>query len=521
MNQTATGPRLFRPGDANAFFGLMLDNMTQLVLLAAILVGLFHYPADLVLYRMIPGTAMGVFLGDLIFTVMAYRMAKREGRDDRTAMPLGVDTPSLFAFTFGIVGPAYIALGDAELAWKVSMAIIVLCGLAKLAGSLLGPFIHRHVPRAALLGPIAGIALLLIAFLPSLHIFEEPVVGIVSLGIVLFTLVGRIRLPKGFPGALAAVLVGTGMFYLLKALGLAHAAGGTGGSHELLFALPLPTLGFVEGMSYVGPYLPIAIPFALMVLVGAVDVTESATAGGDPYSSRAVIAVDGLATLTSGLFGGVVQTTPYIGQPAYKAMGASIGYTLGTAVFIGLGGMFGYLAFFVDLLPVAAVAPILVFIGLEITSQAFKATPQKHYDAVVLAFVPTIADLVLIEMKQTLAGVGKGMADLTGQLAVTYQTMLVMANGFILTAMLWAAMLTAMIDRRFREGAVFAGLAAACSAVGLIHSPFEDGRLFLPGTAGSGLPWALATGYALIALTLAGYSLLPSSRGGCASPRRG
>ncbi|MBI4714494.1 MAG: MFS transporter, partial [Nitrospirae bacterium] len=119
---------LLRSGDVNAFFGLMLDNMTQLIILAGILIGIFGFPKEIVLYKMIPGTAAGVFLGDLLFTGMAWRLARKTGRTDITAMPLGIDTPSLFAFTFGIVGPAYLATKDADLAWKISMAVIVLAG---------------------------------------------------------------------------------------------------------------------------------------------------------------------------------------------------------------------------------------------------------------------------------------------------------------------------------------------------------------------------------------------------------
>ncbi len=494
--------RLFKPGDVNAFFGLMLDNMTQLVLLAAILVGVFGFPSDLVLYRMIPGTAVAVLTGDLLFTLMALKRARTDGHGNRTAMPLGIDTPSLFAFTFGIVGPAFIATGNAETAWKISMAVVVTCGAAKLLGSLAGPYIHRHVPRAGLLGPIAGIALLLIAFLPALHIFELPVVGLVALGVVLLTLVGRVKLPANFPGAFAAVLVGTGLFYLLRATGLIANAGHVAASHALRFALPLPTLGFIEGLSGMGPYLPIALPFALAVLVGAVDVTESAAAVGDDYHPRSIIAVDGLATIVSGLFGGVVQTTPYIGHPAYKAMGAGVGYTLATALFIGLGGVFGYLALFVDLLPVAAVAPILVFIGLEITSQVFKATPKRHYNAVALAFIPIIANLVLIQLKTVLASLGKEASDLSGQMATTYQSVLVLANGFILSALIWAAMLSFVVDGRFKSAAAFATAGALFSLVGLIHSPFDDGRLFWPGNSGSALTNQFTAAYLLLAAGL-------------------
>ncbi len=504
--------RLFKAGDVNAFFGLMLDNMTQLVLMAAVLTGVFGFPSDIVLYRMIPGTAMGVLVGDLVFTFLAVRMARREGRTDRTAMPLGIDTPSLFGFMFGVIGPAYLATGDAELAWRISVAVVILCGLLKAVGALAGPFVHRHVPRAGLLGPIAGIALLLIAFLPSLHVFEEPVVGLVSLGVILLTLVGRVRLPMGVPGAFAAVVAGSVVFYVLKALGLTAAEHAGSVTHGLFFAPPLPTLGFIEGLAHVGPYLPIALPFAVVVLVGAVDVTESATAAGDTHDARTVIGVDALATLTVGLFGGVVQTTPYIGHPAYKKMGAGVGYTLAAALFIGLGGVFGYLALFVNLLPVAAVAPILIFIGLEITSQAFRATPREHYDAVALAFLPIVADLVLIELKQTFAALGKSFADLPAGLHGTYQTILVMANGFILTALVWSTLVVFIIERRFKGAALFALIGAGLSLVGLMHSPFEDGRLFPPGGSGSPLPTAFAAAYLLVAALVAAFPSGPKPR---------
>ena len=73
------------------------------------------------------------------------------------------------------------------------------------------------MPRAALLGSIAGVAVLLIAFLPALRIFADPLVGVVSLTVVLVALVGGRRLP-GESGALAAVLAGTAIFWARWAL---------------------------------------------------------------------------------------------------------------------------------------------------------------------------------------------------------------------------------------------------------------------------------------------------------------
>ena len=311
---------LIRPGDLNAFFGLMLDNMTQLVILAAILTGVFGMPRDIILYKMIPGSAIAIFIGNLIFFWLAVRLARQTGRTDITAMPLGIDTPSLFAFAFGVIGPAYLATHDAILTWQISMAIVVCAGLLKIVASTTGATLRHLLPRAALLGPIAAIAILFIAFFPSLKIISTPVVGFVSLAIILAAFTAKLRLPGNFPAALAAVLIGTALFYGLTAVGLAESPGHNV-ADGLFIALPLPTLQFLNGVPLMFPYFALALPFVLAVVIGGIDVTESAAVSGDNYSTRAVLFTDGLATCIGGLFGSVVQTTPYIGHPAYKQMG--------------------------------------------------------------------------------------------------------------------------------------------------------------------------------------------------------
>lgn len=494
---------LIRPGDLNAFFGLVVDNMTQLVIMAAILVGIFQFPREIVYGRMIPGSAIGVFVGDLIYTVMAIRLARRTGRSDITAMPLGIDTPSLFAFTFGVIGPAYLATNDAALAWKISTAVIILVGLVKTAGAFLGPLIQRAVPRAGLLGPIAAVALLLIAFLPLLKIVQNPLVGFLSLSIILTCIVGKIPFPFRIPAAFGAVVLG---MLVSTLLGLFFGQGAESSPlHETVVgALPLPTLQFLEGLPHVLTYLPIALPFAIIVIIGGIDVTESAAAAGDEYDTRSILLTSGLSTVASGLCGGVVQTTPYIGHPAYKEMGGGAGYTLATALFIGLAGIFGFLGTVVDLLPEAAVAPILVFIGLEITAQAFSATPKEHYKAVAFAFLPVIAAVILIQLNGLLGHLGKRAADLQGETALTYQALLFLSNGFIVSSLLWGGALAEIIDRRLLRAAAFFGLAGALALFGVIHSPFEDGRLFFPWGMDTTWPFMMAVAYGLMAVFLLG-----------------
>ena len=456
---------------------------------------------------MVPGTALGVLIGDLTYTWLAVRLMRRTGRGDVTAMPFGIDTPTMFAMVFGVLGPVKVATGDATLAWKVGMVATLAIGIAKTALAFAGDWTRRVVPRAALLGSIAGVAILLIAFLPSLKILREPLAGLLALGVLLLALVGRVRMPFGVPGAFAAVLAGTvvhwGGAWLSGRAAHAFAIG------TPVMAVPWPTLAWLDALHTALPYLAIALPFALVTTIGGIDNTESAAAAGDEYRARDVLMTEALATVVAALCGGVVQNTPYIGHPAYKAMGARAGYTLITGLVIGVGAAVGVLSILVTLLPEAAVAPILVFIGLEITAQAFLASPPRHGAAVALTFVPVAAAVVLIEIGGVLAGLGKSAADLRGDAALTYRTLLVLGNGFILTSVLWGWAMVTLIDRRFLVTAAVLAAASLATLVGLVHSPLPGGALFWPWaeTAPRGLVLPLAGAYGALAALCAAASL--------------
>ena len=257
-------------------------------------------------------------------------------------------------------------------------------------------------------------------------------------------------------------------------------------------------------------YLPIVIPFALATVVGGIDCTESAAAVGDTYDTRQVIGVEGVATLLAAVCGGVIQTTPYIGHPAYKAMGGRSAYTLATALFVGGAGVLGYFGYLYVVIPKAAIFPILIFIGLEITAQSFHATPKRHYAALALACVPAMAKLVMIFANDLLARVEKTVDSVGSPLAEQLQTMQMLSSGFIVTSLLWGSALAAIIDRRLRVAGIYFAVAGVCSLFGVIHSPFADERLILPWNMGAELPHAaagqtpihMAAAYLLVAIML-------------------
>jgi len=505
--------------DFNGFFGLVVDNLSILGFIAMALTGMFGVPAEVVFTRMFPGTALGVLLGNLLSTLLARRLARRTGRADVTAMPLGLDAPTSIGMALLVLGPAFAAFKQqgmdetsaAMASWQLGMAALVVMGSLKLALAFVGDFIPRLLPRAALLGAIGGAALALLGFLPLVETLRQPVVGFTTLGLLLYVLIGKGRLPVRLPGVLVVFLTGIVLYYALGLAGLGAPGFAVPAATAMHLVLPWPTLGFIEGLAYTGPYLALLVPFGLLMVVGGINVSESARAAGDDYRTRDVLLIDAAATLLSGLCGGVAQTTAYIGQPAYKQMGARHGYTLLAGGFIGIGGMLGLVAGLVQWLPVAVLAPIIVYVGISISVQAFHATERRHAPAVALAFLPALAYLMAIKLPGWLPAAR--LAELQGEISHGLPELAVvftLGNGFIMTSMLWASALTAMIEQRLRRAASLLVLAAALTAFGIIHSVHPQGGIYLPwaleGLAAT-IAWQFTAAYLVLAALLAALSL--------------
>jgi len=445
-------------------------------------------------------------------------------------MPVGLDTPSTIGIALAVLGPAFLSfkakgmpeMEAAMMTWYLGMATMVMIGIFKVVFSFFGGWLQKIIPQAGLLGSLAGIGLALIGFSPLLEVFGMPIIGMIAFGLIIYTLIAGIKLPRNFPGVLGAVVIGTGLYYLLAPHGLA------GGTYQPLvlklhFGLPIPTLDFLKGMSEAVKYLPIAIPFAILTVVGGINVTESARVAGDDFKTRDILLTEAVATLVAGVCGGVAQSTPYIGQPAYKAMGSRAGYTLLTGIFIGLGGFLGYAGFIVELIPRAVIAPILIFVGLDIMCQAFHACPIKHAPAVAMAYFPTVARLLQIKLSNpemvpmdvfskqlvTFGNNGKTLPELL--------VIVALGNGFILTGMLWGAFMAKLIDRQVRTAAVYVLCCAALTFFGIIHSAIPDGNMYFPwllGDVARQVPYQFTAGYVVLALLLFALSFSKESREG-------
>jgi adenine/guanine/hypoxanthine permease len=297
---------------------------------------------------------------------------------------------------------------------------------------------------------------------------------------------------KNIPAGLVAIAVGmviawgSNLFGLglgglsVKGLGDAFASFG--------FSVPLPAVGQVfSGFEFLGVILVTAIPFGIYDLVEAMDNVESAEAAGDEYPTTRVLTADGVVSLIGCLMGNPFINAVYIGHPGWKAMGGRIGYSAATGLMVVVLSWFGIISVLLALVPVVAISPILLYIGMLIGAQAFQTTPVKHAPAVVLALTPHLAawaklqiDTMLGATMNAAQSVGGLAADKVGavktaaiaslpQQGVIYHGLDVMGGGSILAGLILGAIGVFVIERDFLKASAFALAGAVMTYFGFMH----------------------------------------------------
>ena len=341
---------LFVRRDLDAFFGLAINNLVDLIIIVTVGRTLLHLPDELLFGRILPGAGLSLLVGNLYYAHQARKLAEAEGRDDVTAQPFGLNTPTVFLFLYLVMYPVYVRTKDPELAWKVGVAACFLSGVIEAAGAFVGETLQRITPRAALLATLAGAALAYIALLPTMDLFARPVVGLVPLGLILLGYFARVRLPLNLPAGLVAVAVGSALAW---ATGLMTARRDRARRAERrpLPAAAVASRAVLDGLPDVLPFLSAVAPLAVMNFMGTLQCVESAAAAGDRFKPFPTMIVNGVATMVGALLGSCFPTTVYIGHPAWKALGARRGYSILNGVVITVLCLTGLMGLVLAIVP--------------------------------------------------------------------------------------------------------------------------------------------------------------------------
>jgi AGZA family xanthine/uracil permease-like MFS transporter len=462
---------LWTRGDLNASFGFGINMLVNVLVLSGLMLFVVHLDGHDVNHVLLPALGIELLVGNLFYFYLARRLALKSGRTDVTAMPYGPSVPHMFIVTLVIMLPIYLQTKDPIKAWEAGLAWAFIIGVIILIGAFVGPYIQKFTPRAALLGTLAGISITFVSMRPAAQMFEAAWIALPVFALIIIGFVSGVKLPGNFPLGLAALLLGTAIGWIG---GYMDADAVSTGFKEIAVGLPsLSVDRLINGLDGISPLLATAIPLGIYNFTEAMSNVESAKAAGDDYNLRAVLLADGCGAIIGAGLGSPFPPAVYVGHKGWKEAGGRVSYSLAAGGVIALLCFLGLFPLLASILPIPAIVPVLLFIGLVIGGQAFGAVPKAYYAAVVLAMIPNLASWGAGLIENTLAAAGTSVAKV-GEPALSnagalHLGLATLGNGAVLVGMLLGAIAVFIIDRKFLWAAGYALIAAALSTVGLIH----------------------------------------------------
>jgi AGZA family xanthine/uracil permease-like MFS transporter len=424
------------------------------------------------LTHIVPGFASGLLAGSAGLAFLATRLSKRENRTDVTAQVYGNNVPAIITYTLSIFLPVYLESHDAYLAWQIGAAAVVWTGIIKLIAAPFAGAFRRYIPLPASMTVFGAAMYSYLALVLLQRVFDQPLVGIVALTIVCVTVfagvpITRYKLPPFLVTWLVPLALGV-------AVGYVHPVW-----QGVSFVLPfVPTTGhfheLLHSMALAIPYLSVIAPISVYHILQAIASVEGASAAGDNYDARSVVACDAVGTLLCGLAGSIVTPVIYALHPPYKALGARIGFAVWTPVIFLAAIMSGLISFMAGLFPWAILAAMVAYVAVGVGTATLRRVDRKYLSAVLLGFVLPAGAVVSAAVNSALPALQLSTANPTVQLALNrsiyWSSLQGLGNGFLFLVLVIAAVVTELIDRNFGRAAVWCLIASAFSWIGLMHS---------------------------------------------------
>lgn len=454
-------------GDIDTTIAHLGFNLAQTVIPVFLLLPV-GIPAAFSVAHLLPGYALGFLVGSLGMVRLAVSLARREGRHNVTAHVYGNNVPAIISYTLSIMLPVYLESHSAERAWAVGAAAVAWTGVIKLVAAPFARTFHRFIPAAASMTVFGAAMYSYLALVLLQRVFDHPMVGLVALAIVMTSVLGNIpitrwRIPPFIVAWSVPLLVGLAVGYVRPVW--------QGVSPSLPFSITAEPL---RAMALAAPYLSVIAPMAIYHVLQDIASVAGASAVGDEYDVRGVLAIDGLGTLVCGLAGSVIAPVVYAMLPPYKAMGARIGFSFWTPVLYLAVTVSGLTIFIAQLFPWPILAAMIAYVSIGVGMATLRRVETKYVSVALLGFVLPAGAVVAAAMNSALPALQLSAASSAVQASLNrsiyWSSVQGLGNGFLFLVLVVSAVLTEIIDRRFAGAAAWCLLAAAFSWFGLMHS---------------------------------------------------
>lgn len=482
--------KLITKGDFEGFFAFGLDALLAFILMNKLCLDFLGFSEELFFGRILPAAAIGLIIGNSFYAWQALKLAKLENRNDVCAIPYGTSTITIIIYVFLVMFPTQqkalgIGMSKEEadiIAWHTGLLACMVSGSIEFLGSFFVHYIRRVTPRAVMLVALAGTGLAFISMDYIFRTFAYPLIGFTSLALMMIFYFGGAKPKGGIPGGFVILATGTLMAWVLYWFGFPSVVPTTEFSLKQ-FGLYLPSLevqNLFSSADLIVEFLPIVIPFGFIFLLSALQNIESAEAAGDKYPPRPLLIMNGVGSLGTACFGSPFPTSIFLGHAGYKRIGARAGYSTINALVWTIVCITGTLSIFSFLIPIEAIMPILVWIGIVICAQNFQVAEKRHIPAVVLGLTPAIAAFVSLAVKHAMSVAEKstGVNFYNAEFINSFVTirsfyadgMFALGQGFIYTSMILAGITYFVIERRFSTAATWSLIGAALSLIGFTHN---------------------------------------------------
>lgn len=465
--------KFWKKGDWAAYFGLLANNLTNLLTMISLLLFVVGFPKEIVYGRIVPGFGLAIFIASCCYFVFGRMLVKETGRLDVTALPSGPSAPSIFTVTFLVILPVFKTTNDANFAFSIALVWCFFEAMILIAGAFLGDTLRKIIPRTVLLSCLSGLGLLLLAMNPMLQSFETPIVAFVVLIIIFLNWFGKSPIFAKIPTGFLLLAAGT---ILAWSFGLQSPDAITAALGTLGFNPPeVHVTSLFQGIPHALPYLASAVPLGLANYIFDLENIESAHAAGDPYKTRRVMLANGIASSLGAFCGNPYPVTVYIGHAGWKAMGAGLGYSIATGASMLIISLFGLGALLLSIIPVVAIVPILVYVGIVTANQVVRETPKLEVPVIFICMFPWIANWALSLANNVLSAAGTTGAEVGAKVlsakGVYYNGLVHLGNGAPISSLMWGCLAIFAIKNQPVRAAAAGVIAAILSIFGIIHAP--------------------------------------------------
>ena len=454
-------------GDTDATIAQVGFNLAQMVIPAFLLLPL-GIPLAFSAAYLLPGYALGFLVGSCGFTGLAIQLQRHEQRHDVTAHVYGNNVPAIIAYTLAVVFPVYWRTHDPIQAWQMGAACVAWTGIIKLIAAPFAAALRRFIPLPASMTVFGAAMYSYLAMVLLQRMFDQPLVGIIALTIVAIGVfanvpITRWRIPPFLVAWMVPLLLGRAIGYVRPLW------------QGLTPSLPfVASLGPLRSMWQAVPYLSVIAPIAIYQVLQDIAAVEGATAAGDNYDVRKVVAWDGIGTLICGAAGSVISPVVYALHPPYKAMGARIGFSLWTPIFVLVVVMSGLTMFMTQLFPWPILAAMIAYVSVGVGTATLRRVDKKYLSAVLLGLVLPTGAVVSAAVNSALPALKLSAANPEVQAALNHSiywsSLQGLGNGFLFLVLVVAAIITELIDRHFGRAAIWCAMAALFSWLGMMHS---------------------------------------------------